>query len=177
MRIKPVRRPSGPCMRSSRMVFGSAAALVSSAIIAVSYIHVRESKFAKVEVPAGFWLALSILMVLRISSRGHSIDYVLGGMFCGLAAATHYTSGAISVGIVAAHLEGRYKEGRSILASLSDPRIYLAGFAAVLSFVCADPYFVLDWPLTMHTYVDMRDSYRMWNGGHTPAGFVPKIFS
>ncbi len=152
-------------------VFGPVAALVSSAIVTVSFIHVRDSKFAKTEVPAGLWLALSILMVLRISVRGRSMDYALAGFFCGLAAATHYPSGAIAVGIVVAHLEVRRREGESLLGSLADTRIYLAGIVTLITFLCADPYFVLDWKATVNTYHNMQDAYKLWNRGHTPAGF------
>ena len=102
-------------------VFGPGAAMVSAAIVAASFIHVRESKFAKVEVPAGFWLALSILMALRIATNGRWRDYVLAGLFCGLAAATHYTAGAIAVGILVAHLEARNREAKPLLWSLIDP--------------------------------------------------------
>ncbi len=152
-------------------VFGSAAALVSAAIVTVCYIHVRESKFAKVEAPAGLWLALSILMMLRVATRGHPMDYVLAGFFCGMAAATHYTAGAISIGIAIAHLEARRRENRSMPGSLTDPRIYLAAFAAIVTFSCADPYFFLDWQQTVSDYTFLRNTFRMWNGGHTPAGF------
>jgi hypothetical protein len=151
--------------------FGSVAALVSAAIVAACYIHVRESKFAKVEVPAGLWLALSILMMLRITTRGLPMDYALAGFFCGLAAATHYTTGAISIGIVVAHLEARHRENQSMLASLADPRIYLAGFVTILTFSCTNPYFFLDWQQTVRDYTFLRDNFRMWNGGRTPAGF------
>jgi hypothetical protein len=152
-------------------VFGPGAALASAAIVAVACIHVRESKFAKVEVPAGLWLALAILMTLRITTRRHPIDYVLAGFFCGLATATHYTAGAISIGIVVAHLEAGQKEKQSMLDCAIDPRIYLAGFVTILTFLCATPYFFFDWPQTVRDFTFLHDNLRMWNGGHTPAGF------
>jgi len=152
-------------------VYGPGAALTAAAIVTVSYIHVRESKFAKVEVPAGFWLALSILMTLRISYRGHWLDYALAGLFCGLAAATHYTAGAIAIGIVVAHLESRRREGQILLGALADRRIYIAGIVTIAAFIAADPYFILDWHRTLDTYSNLRHDYNMWNGGHTPAGF------
>jgi len=151
-------------------VFGPTAAMVSAAILAVSFIHVRESKFAKVEVPAGFWLALSIAMMLRIVSRGRWSDYALAGLFCGLAAATHYTAGAIAVGILVAHHEARHREGKPLLTSLLDPRIYLAGVVTIAAFLGADPYFILDWPQTSRDFRFLHGVYSDWNGGHTPAG-------
>ena len=71
-------------------LYGPAAVLVSAAIVTAAFVHVRESKFAKVEAPAGLWLALSILMMLRIVSEGHWRDYIPAAVFCGLAGATHY---------------------------------------------------------------------------------------
>ncbi len=152
-------------------VFGPVAALVSAAIVGVSYIHVRESKFAKPEVPAGLWLALSILMTLRIATRGDLIDYVLAGFFCGLAAATHYAAGAIAIGIFVAHLEARHREHQPMRTSRLAPRIYLAGLVTILTFCCADPYFFLDLRQTVLDFAYMHSSYTTWNGGHSPAGY------
>ncbi len=152
-------------------VFGSAAALASAVIVGVCYIHVRESKFAKPEVPAGLWLALSIFAILRIATRGYLIDYVLAGLFCGLAAATHYAAGAIVIGIFVAHVEARRRENQPMLASRLAPRIYLAGLVAILTFCCADPYFFLDLRQTVLDFAYLRSSYRMWNGGHSPVGY------
>jgi Dolichyl-phosphate-mannose-protein mannosyltransferase len=152
-------------------IYGPIAAIVSSTIVAVCFIHVRDSKFAKTEVPAGFWLALTVLMMLRIPTRGRSLHYGLAGLFCGLAAATHYPSGAIAIGIFVAHLEARRREGKSLFGSLVDPRIYVAGFIAIVAFAAANPSFILDWKQTMSTYSAMRDAYRWWNGGYSPAGF------
>jgi hypothetical protein len=152
-------------------IYGPVAAIVSSALLAVSFIHVRDSKFAKSEVPAGFWLALSILMMLRIPARGRVIDYGLAGLFCGLAAATHYPSGAIAIGVVVAHLEARRREGKTLFGSLLDPRIYVAGVVSMVAFLAADPSFILEWKQTVSTYAEMRHVYLMWNGGYSPAGF------
>jgi 4-amino-4-deoxy-L-arabinose transferase-like glycosyltransferase len=152
-------------------IYGPVAAMVSSALLAVSFIHVRDSKFAKTEVPGGFWLALSILMMLRIPARGRVMDYGLAGLFCGLAAATHYPSGAIAIGILGAHLEARRREGKSLLSSLFDPRIYVAGVVSIAAFLAADPSFILEWNQTVRTYIAMRHDYQIWNGGNTPAGF------
>ncbi len=151
-------------------VFGQVGALAASAIVAVSYIHVRDSKFAKDEVPAGFWLALSIMMMLRIASRGHLGDYVIAGLFCGLAAATHYPAGAISIGILVAHLEARRGEGRSLTRALADSRIYFAGCASIVAFLAADPYFLLDWSQTVASYKYIRNDYVVWSASNTPAG-------
>lgn len=151
--------------------FGPQAAIAAAGIVAVAFIHVRDSKFAKVEVPAGFWLALSLAMMLLLAKRGRLIDYGLAGLFCGLAAATHYTSGSVAIGIVVAHLEARQREAKPLLTSLLDARIYLAGAITLLAFLSADPYFVLDWAQTTADFGFMRVIYADWNHGHSAAGY------
>jgi dolichyl-phosphate-mannose-protein mannosyltransferase len=149
-------------------VSGPAAGIMSAAIMAVTFLHVRDSKFVKVEVPAGFWLALSILMMLRISVRARSSDYCMAGVFCGLAAATHYTSGAISVGIFVAHLEACRRAGKPFIDSLRDRKIYLAGLAAIGAFSCANPYFFLDWTQTKSDYLLLHEYYLHFTHGQGP---------
>lgn len=146
-------------------VSGPAAGIMSAAIMAVTFLHVRDSKFVKVEVPAGFWLALSILMMLRIPTRARYTDYCMAGIFCGLAAATHYTSGAIAVGIFVAHLEACRRAGTRPMASLRDRKIYLFGLSAIGAFSCANPYFFLDWSQTKADYALLHEYYLHFSHG------------
>jgi hypothetical protein len=131
-------------------IYGPGAALSAAAIVAVSTIHVQDSKFAKVDVAAAFWTTMAIAMLLRIVSRGRWSDYLAAGVFAGLAIATKYPSGAILFGIAAAHLEARHREGRApVVGALRDCRIYLVAAGAVVATFCAAPYLVLDWRQTV----------------------------
>jgi hypothetical protein len=137
---------------AAELALGPPAALASAAIVAVSTIHVRESKFAKLEVPAGLWLVLAIGMMLRVAGRGRSLDYAGAGSFAGLAAATHYLAGIAALGILVAHLEDRRRENQPLLGALVDKRLYLAGCISALTFFCATPYFFLDPAQTVQNY-------------------------
>ncbi len=133
-------------------ICGPAGALASAAVVAFSTLHVRESKFAKTEAPAGLWIALAIAMMMRIVYRGRRSDYALAGLFSGLAVATHYPAGLNVVAVFVAHLEARRRENRPFLGALGDGRIYLAGAVTIVTFFCATPYFFLDWAQTVHDY-------------------------
>jgi hypothetical protein len=133
-------------------IYGPGAALSAAAIVAVSTIHVQDSKFARVDVAAAFWTTMAIAMLLRIVSRGRWSDYLAAGVFAGLAIATKYPSGAILFGIAAAHLEARHREGRAPVGSLRDCRIYLVAAGAVVATFCAAPYLVLDWKQTVRDF-------------------------
>jgi dolichyl-phosphate-mannose-protein mannosyltransferase len=139
---------------------GTTGALASAAVVAFSTLHVRESKFAKVQAPAGLWVALAIAMMMRIVYRGRHSDYALAGLFCGLAGATHYPAGLVAAGVFVAHLEARRRENRALLGALGDGRIYLAGVVTIFTFCCATPYFFLDWAQTVRGYT----ATRAWGG-------------
>ena len=122
----------------------------------VSTLHVRESKYATSDAGAIFWLVLCLAMVSRMVYAGRETNSLMAGCFAGLAVATKYPAGAVIAAIVVGHGEARVHEGRSILRSLLDIRIYLAGFATLVTFLCATPYFVLDWGQTVHDYLYQR---------------------
>ncbi len=136
--------------------FGTEAALSAAAILAVSTLHMREAKYATTDAAMIFWVTMAIAMVLRIVHSGRYRDYVGAGFFAGLATATKYPAGAIVFGIVAAHLGARHREGRSLLRSYRDLRIYLAGCITIVTFVCTTPYLVFDWRQTVNDFVYQR---------------------
>jgi dolichyl-phosphate-mannose-protein mannosyltransferase len=132
--------------------FGSGAALAAAAIVAVSTIIVRESKYATTDAAAAFWVTLAIAMLLRILRRGRYPDYAGAGLFSGLATATKYPAGAIIFAVVAAHIGASHREGRSLLKTIGDPRAYVAAGIALATFFCATPYAILDWRQTVADY-------------------------
>lgn len=145
-----------PAIYFAAAPFGPEAALGASALMAISTLHVRESKYATTDAGAIFWLTLCLVMVMRMIYCGEERYYLAAGLFAGLAAATKYPAGILIFAIAAAHVEARAREGRSLWRSFRDIRIYLAGFATVAAFVCATPYFFLDWPQTFNDYVYQR---------------------
>jgi hypothetical protein len=143
-------------------VFGSVAAVSAAAIVGFSTLDVRESKFAKTDIAAAFWMTLAIAMLLRIAIGGNWRYYLGAGVFAGLGAATKYPAGAILIAVASAHLEARWREGgRNFLwRALGDARIYLAGVAAMVATVCASPYLVLNWAQTVHDFEIQRMEFR-----------------
>ena len=150
---------------AAELAFGPIAALGSAAIVAVSSIHVRESKFAKMQAPSGLWLVLAVGMMLRIARRGRGSDYALAGFFSALAIATHYQAAPIVLGVLAAHLEARHRENRSLLTALADSRIYVAGCVTLLTFFCATPYTVLDSTIAHDYALALIDLHARWYSG------------
>jgi len=148
-----------PAIYLAALPLGPDAALASAAIMALSTLHVRESKFATTDSAAVFWLVLSLAMVMRMIRAGRGRDYLLAGFFAGVATATKYSAGAVLFAIIAGHLEGRVREGRSVRESITDPRIYLAGVTALIVFLGLSPYVILDWDQTVRDFAYQRQYF------------------
>ncbi len=136
-------------------IFGIPAGLAAAAIVTFSSIHVLNSKFATTDVGTVFWLTLAIAMILRIANYGRYRDYILAGIFSGLATATKYPAGAIVFGVAAAHLGASWR-GRGLWRAFIDPRIYLAAVITFLAFFLGTPYTLLDWAQTLRDYTYQR---------------------
>lgn len=87
----------------SHRLFGTVAAIVAAASLALTMGLVSIAHFASVDVPMLFWMLASFLMASRILTSGERYAYVLAGVFAGLAAGTKYIGGAVIVSLVAAY--------------------------------------------------------------------------
>lgn len=149
--------------------FGPTAALASAAIVTFSTIHVRESKYATTDAATTFWITVGLWLLLRVVYRGRVVDSLLVGLVAGFAVANKYPAGALLIGVGLAHFEARRREGRTLWRTFLDIRPYVAVYVAVVAFLCATPYFVLDWEQTVKDFAYQRGFVQ--NGvGNTLAG-------
>lgn len=150
--------------------FGPPAGLSAAAIMAVATLPVRESKYATTDAAGVLWLSLALWFLLRMVRRGQVTDYLAAGALTGLAIATKYPAGALVGGLVVAHFEARAAHGQSGLGGLVDERLYLMGLVCAAVFVCATPYFFLDWPRTVADFNYQR-GYILYGVPNPQAGY------
>jgi len=87
-----------------KRAYGRGAGFLAALFMAVMPIHVMHSKFLAVDVPATFFVALALIFAVRIT-EGHRLrDYLLAGLFAGLAAGTKYNAGLVILAPIVAHL-------------------------------------------------------------------------
>jgi hypothetical protein len=94
--------------------------------------------------------------MLRVILRGRYRHSLAAGALAGLAIGTKYPTGAVMAGLAAAHLGARWQEGRSLWRSFRDIRPYMALYAAVVVFLCTNPYLLLDWEQTSRDFEYQR---------------------
>ncbi len=130
-------------------LFGRAVGLLAAAIEAVTFLPVFYAHLALNDVPTLFPLTLSLLGSAGVLRKGRRRDYLLAGVGLGVACASKYTAGIVLLPLLAAaaaryfNIEGdarAYVVGRRAAIGL-----VLAGIAALLAFLLANPYAVLDY--------------------------------
>lgn len=124
------------CACLTRRVYGHTAGLMAALLLAVSVLHVRQSPLAAIDIPMTFWFVGATWAAVRLLQQQRMADYLLAGVFIGLAASTKYQGALAAVGVGAAHFLGR--------RPLLDVRIWTAALAAVMVFLATSPFILLD---------------------------------
>src|SRR4029079_6707831 len=93
----------GALYAAARELFNDRVALVGAALLAVTFLHVRDSHFGVTDVPVTLLVVLAFWATTRCVTRGVALRRVaMTGVLCGLAASTKYNAGLVVVPAVAA---------------------------------------------------------------------------
>ena len=114
---------------------GSSLAFLSSALLAVCPLHVVNSHYATVDVPATFFLILAFLLALRGAKQPGTVSGMLAGFAVGLAAATKYNAALFLIPAMLAPLVVGREKGSFAAWCAGVP------VGAALGFVAGNPYF------------------------------------
>ena len=118
--------------------------LVAALCIATNYLHVRSSHFATVDVGMTFFVTLSLLFAVRVSSVPSWKNYLWCGFFLGAATAAKYNAALALVALAAASVSAVSRgEASEAKASRLIPRLLVAMMVMVLVFAALSPYSLL----------------------------------
>ena len=78
---------------TARRLGNKAAGFLAGATYAVMPLAVQHAHFATVDVPAAFWVAVTIWAAIAFHATGNSKILAIGAIACGLGAATKYNAG------------------------------------------------------------------------------------
>ncbi|MGE5619205.1 MAG: ArnT family glycosyltransferase [Sphingomonadaceae bacterium] len=126
-----------------RRMWGRRVGLVAGALLAVNFLHVRNSQYGVNDVPSAFFVVAAVYFAVRLAENGAWRHYALAGLMAGLAASTKYNAGAVVVAIAAAHLV-RYAGLRNCCGGGALARLGLSAATSLVGFVVGTPYAVLD---------------------------------
>lgn len=155
-----------------RRTYGRRAGILAALFMAVLPIHVMHSKFIAVDVPATFFVVLALIFAMRIADGLKLRDYILAGLFAGLAAGTKYNAALVLLSPLVAHLAT--DKASPIRRALNPKQLgIIAG--AVTGFLIGTPGYILDAGQFRH---DFRFEVHHARTGHgllftnTGSGFI-----
>ncbi|HEX2924193.1 MAG TPA: glycosyltransferase family 39 protein, partial [Chloroflexota bacterium] len=131
---------------AARELLDRRAALMSALLLAVSFLHVRNSHYATNDILATALMAFSFYFAARIYTRGRASDYLLAGLLGGLATSAKYNVGLFAAAIVVAHLARFVHTGLSAYPWHRHLLLPAAGILSILAFLAGTPYAILDYP-------------------------------
>ena len=135
------------------MRWGARHAALAAGLMAVMPLHVRESHYVLTDVPATFFVTLTLLLTLGAHERERASSFAWAGAAAGLAAATKYPAAlVIVVPLIAVWMTLGTKPSR-LIASLS-----VVG-GALGAFLIAAPYTILDLPGFLNGYAHLAGAY------------------
>jgi 4-amino-4-deoxy-L-arabinose transferase-like glycosyltransferase len=125
-------------------LWGRAVGLLAAAIEAVAFLPVFYAHLALNDAPTLAPATLSLLGTAGVLRKGRVRDYLIAGIGLGLAAATKYTAGIMLVPLLAA-IAMRYLDRGPGAARQAIGGLLLAGACALVAFLIANPYAILDY--------------------------------
>lgn len=118
--------------------------IVAACFFAFTSGHVQYSHYAVTDVPMTFFVMSSFLFAVLIYLNGKRRDYILAGIFAGLATSTKYPAAAIMVALCTAHILRGIEQKRTLRTIFLDSNIVLAFVLSVFAFIAASPFIILD---------------------------------
>jgi hypothetical protein len=141
-------------------LFDRTAAIAASALLALAFLHVRDSHYGVTDVPMAFMVLVAFLYAVRLSESGARRDLIIAGITAGLATGTKYNAALVCLPGLFAVLACAPRT-KSWPARLTDSAILLGLLVAV--FLCTSPYSLLDYP---HFIADVKSDAAHLSGGH-----------
>lgn len=133
-----------------RRLYGVKAGLLAALILATMPLAVRFAHLAIVDTPAVFWAVMALLWAVRVRQDGRVRDFLVAGIFTGLAAATKYPAVLVAVPVATAILLDRPWPLRRSIWVVS---------GAALSFALTTPFVWLDAGQFWSHFADMGRSH------------------
>jgi Dolichyl-phosphate-mannose-protein mannosyltransferase len=130
-------------------LFGRGVGLLAAAIEAVAFLPVFYAHLALNDAATLAPVTLSLLGSAGVLRKGRLRDYLLAGIGLGLACASKYTAGIALAPLVAAagtrYLDGAAERGSRDAAARTLGALALTGIGALVAFLIANPYALLDY--------------------------------
>jgi len=148
---------------------------LAAIFMALSFGPVRDAHWALIEALLLLGIVLTLILVLRALEKPTLGRFLVAGLAAGLSASAKYSAATLALPIMVAAVLARRSEGKSLVGSLWDPRLVLAGLATIGGFFAGSPFILVSRAQFMAAMAIREWSYRDASFG-TAVGFIHHIF-
>jgi hypothetical protein len=145
--------------RAGLRLFDRAAAVAGASLLALAFLHVRDSHFGVTDVPMTFMVLVAFLGAVRLSHSGARKDLVLAAIAAGLAASTKYNGGLVALPVLYAVFVNT--AAKPLRARLVDAA--LAVTLMMVAFLGPSPYTLIEF---RRFWADFSSDALHLSGGH-----------
>lgn len=136
-----------------------------------SFLIVRDSHYAVNDIPGTFFLILSFSYIVGIYTKGRLKDYILSGLFAGMAVATKYNMGIIIFPLVLGH----FFSNRRIVVNIN---FIWAVLSCLVGFFLFCPWILLDYRRFWEHFAEQfLLSKSSWLGASTTLSYLQYFFT
>lgn len=140
-----------PVYLSAKNLFGKMAARFSALALAILPFHIWHSHYALIDVPMTFFVAFALYFSTKIYQDSKISNYLLAGLFIGLATSTKYNAALACVVVILAHFLRVYNSKEKLITPKAAISLITSGLMSILGFVIGTPYSVLDYKTFIQT--------------------------
>lgn len=139
---------------TGKELFGRKTGLFSALLLTFSFLHLKDSHYITVDVPAVFFVSLSLFFAARIIRTGEIFDYVMSGLFAGLSIATKWNAFPVIFSFVAACFIQSFESQKL------EARIFYAFLFLAIGLFIGTPYAFLNLPIFLSSLGGVLTHYR-----------------
>ena len=153
-----------------KRLHGPAVGLVAAALLGVNALHIAWSQVIRTDIHASLFMLACLLFAVRIAEHGRGRDYVLAGVFAGLATATKWPAATVFIAVIGAFHFARLQRpdaGRPPVLWL-----FAAAVASLIALFVASPFIFLDWPTML---ANVSGEVKAGHLGHNGGGFFDNL--
>ncbi|MBN2411414.1 glycosyltransferase family 39 protein [candidate division KSB1 bacterium] len=132
-----------------RELYSKKIAYIGSVLLAVNFVHVRNSHFSTVDIPATFCALVAIYFSAKILTAPKRKYYILSAIFIACAVAAKYSLFLVVLPFLYAHIVQAVKS-KPVVKRLFGANIFISFFTGFITFLLFCPLFVLDLNRTLH---------------------------
>jgi hypothetical protein len=135
-----------PVYLAAKRLYNDTVGWISGLVFALLPFHVWFSHYTMGDVPMTFFVAWALFFAVRIYQDKKAQNYLLAGIFIGLAASVKYNAALLSIVVPLAHLFRVFEDREEKFFDFDSlMNLVFSGVCAIVGFVAGTPFAVLDY--------------------------------